>query len=190
MEGLFRHNVSVCACGVVCGHRGVPVCGPDGRGAVFSFRSESLGPGRAPWVALGWRPGDWRAEQTGPRLQPQLGPVPFSPQPYAAFPPAVPGLPPGLPPAVSFGSLQGAFQPKVSSRSRRHRLPPLQTQTPPCPPPPAPHPGVHIPSSIPQSHALSPALPVWTQLSSELCSLPVPAPNLVLDPVYAWCQLS
>lgn len=48
-----------------------------------------------------------------PRFAPP-GPAPFSLQPYMAFPPAVPGLPPGLPPAVSFGSLQGAFQPKVS----------------------------------------------------------------------------
>uniref|UniRef100_A0A670JEK1 Fibrosin n=1 Tax=Podarcis muralis TaxID=64176 RepID=A0A670JEK1_PODMU len=32
---------------------------------------------------------------------------------YAAFPPTVSGISPVLPPAVTFGSLQGAFQPKV-----------------------------------------------------------------------------
>ncbi|PNI12187.1 FBRS isoform 7, partial [Pan troglodytes] len=65
------------------------------------------------------------------RCQGTLGPQPLTPflfekypgkmeglfrhNPYTAFPPAVPGLPPGLPPAVSFGSLQGAFQPKGDS---------------------------------------------------------------------------
>uniref|UniRef100_A0A2K6KVC0 Fibrosin n=1 Tax=Rhinopithecus bieti TaxID=61621 RepID=A0A2K6KVC0_RHIBE len=49
----------------------------------------------------------------------------FRHNPYTAFPPAVPGLPPGLPPAVSFGSLQGAFQPKSTNPELPPRLGPV-----------------------------------------------------------------
>ncbi|XP_059587398.1 probable fibrosin-1 isoform X3 [Alligator mississippiensis] len=37
---------------------------------------------------------------------------------YATFPSAMPGIPPVLPPTVSFGSLQGAFQPKLTDPFR------------------------------------------------------------------------
>uniref|UniRef100_F7BB08 Fibrosin n=1 Tax=Monodelphis domestica TaxID=13616 RepID=F7BB08_MONDO len=54
----------------------------------------------------------------------------FPSQLYAAFPPAVPGLPPGLPPAVSFGSLQGAFQPKSTNPELPPRLGPVPSGLP------------------------------------------------------------
>nr|XP_056718983.1 probable fibrosin-1 isoform X1 [Euleptes europaea] len=41
---------------------------------------------------------------------------------YAAFPPTVSGIPPVLPPAVTFGSLQGAFQPKSTNPDLPSRL--------------------------------------------------------------------
>uniref|UniRef100_A0A8C8REH1 Fibrosin n=1 Tax=Pelusios castaneus TaxID=367368 RepID=A0A8C8REH1_9SAUR len=41
---------------------------------------------------------------------------------YTTFPPAVSGIPPVLPPAVSFGSLQGAFQPKSTNPELPSRL--------------------------------------------------------------------
>uniref|UniRef100_A0ACB8EWF2 Uncharacterized protein n=1 Tax=Sphaerodactylus townsendi TaxID=933632 RepID=A0ACB8EWF2_9SAUR len=41
---------------------------------------------------------------------------------YAAFPPTVSGIPPVLPPAVTFGSLQGAFQPKSTNPDLSSRL--------------------------------------------------------------------
>ncbi|XP_062994416.1 probable fibrosin-1 isoform X2 [Elgaria multicarinata webbii] len=41
---------------------------------------------------------------------------------YAAYPPAVSGISPVLPPAVSFGSLQGAFQPKSTNPDLPSRL--------------------------------------------------------------------
>ncbi|XP_074854284.1 putative fibrosin-1 isoform X2 [Carettochelys insculpta] len=41
---------------------------------------------------------------------------------YATFPPTVSGIPPVLPPAVSFGSLQGAFQPKSTNPELPSRL--------------------------------------------------------------------
>ncbi|XP_054570450.1 probable fibrosin-1 [Eptesicus fuscus] len=55
----------------------------------------------------------------------------FRHNPYTAFPPAVPGLPPGLPPAVSFGSLQGAFQPKSMNPELPPRLGPMPSGLPP-----------------------------------------------------------
>ncbi|XP_025775589.1 probable fibrosin-1 [Puma concolor] len=54
----------------------------------------------------------------------------FRHNPYTAFPPAVPGLPPGLPPAVSFGSLQGAFQPKSTNPELPPRLGPVPSGLP------------------------------------------------------------
>nr|KAF6354817.1 fibrosin [Myotis myotis] len=54
----------------------------------------------------------------------------FRHNPYTAFPPAVPGLPPGLPPAVSFGSLQGAFQPKSMNPELPPRLGPMPSGLP------------------------------------------------------------
>ncbi|EFB28299.1 hypothetical protein PANDA_014227, partial [Ailuropoda melanoleuca] len=54
----------------------------------------------------------------------------FRHNPYSAFPPAVPGLPPGLPPAVSFGSLQGAFQPKSTNPELPPRLGPVPSGLP------------------------------------------------------------
>ncbi|XP_042328248.1 probable fibrosin-1 isoform X3 [Sceloporus undulatus] len=50
---------------------------------------------------------------------------------YAAFPPTVSGISPVLPPAVTFGSLQGAFQPKSTNPdlpSRLGAVPPTLTQ--------------------------------------------------------------
>lgn len=44
----------------------------------------------------------------------------FSPQLFHSYPPAMSGLPPVIPPTGPFGSLQGAFQPKV----RRTGTPP------------------------------------------------------------------
>ncbi|XP_038259956.1 probable fibrosin-1 isoform X1 [Dermochelys coriacea] len=41
---------------------------------------------------------------------------------YSTFPPTVSGIPPVLPPAVSFGSLQGAFQPKSTNPELPSRL--------------------------------------------------------------------
>ncbi|XP_025049916.1 autism susceptibility gene 2 protein homolog [Alligator sinensis] len=41
---------------------------------------------------------------------------------YATFPSAMPGIPPVLPPTVSFGSLQGAFQPKSTNPELPSRL--------------------------------------------------------------------
>ncbi|XP_061444386.1 probable fibrosin-1 isoform X4 [Rhineura floridana] len=50
---------------------------------------------------------------------------------YAAFPPTVSGISPVLPPAVTFGSLQGAFQPKSTNPdlpSRLGAVPPTLSQ--------------------------------------------------------------
>ncbi|XP_053219446.1 probable fibrosin-1 isoform X3 [Podarcis raffonei] len=50
---------------------------------------------------------------------------------YAAFPPTVSGISPVLPPAVTFGSLQGAFQPKSTNPdlpSRLGTVPPTLSQ--------------------------------------------------------------
>ncbi|XP_008119179.2 probable fibrosin-1 isoform X1 [Anolis carolinensis] len=50
---------------------------------------------------------------------------------YAAFPPTVSGISPVLPPAVTFGSLQGAFQPKSTNPdlpSRLGTVPPTMSQ--------------------------------------------------------------
>ncbi|MXQ89908.1 hypothetical protein E5288_WYG013968 [Bos mutus] len=102
-----------------------------------------------------------------PGLLPPHGPH----MPYTAFPPAVPGLPPGLPPAVSFGSLQGAFQPKVSSQPRHHHhLPPLTN-------PDTPRTMYLL---IAPNHAPPPALTLWIQKPGKWCAMHVRVAYMIL----------
>lgn len=44
-----------------------------------------------------------------------FSPLHLWPQLFHSYPPAVSGIPPMIPPTGPFGSLQGAFQPKVST---------------------------------------------------------------------------